>query len=353
MRTVRHVRHAFEFLLLFGVAAHAQHRPRVMILGTGGTISGAQLSDSSRAYLSGAVLVQDLLQAIPQANKLANITAEQVCNIGSQNMTNTIWLQLAARVNEVVSNPNIDGIVITHGTDTVEETSYFLSLVVKSDKPIVLTAAVRPSTAIGADGPSNLYDAIAVAANPSSFRRGVLVTMNGDIHYAREVEKTNTVSLNAFASPNRGRAGETRNGDVTFFSTETKRFGLESEFSVGSTTVLPRVDIVYAYASLGRGVIDYLVQSGVNGIVVAGTGDGNVTAEAIAGLEDASRKGVVIVRSTRVGSGPVLRDVELDDDTLGFVVANDLNPQKARVLLLLALMETKQPKKLQAIFDSY
>jgi L-asparaginase len=327
--------------------------PHIVILTTGGTISGAQLSDASRAYRSGAVMVQDLLHAIPQANSIADISAESVCNIGSQNMTNAIWLELAARLQQVVDDPTVNGVVITHGTDTLEETAYFLSLVIKTDKPIVMTAAMRPATALSADGPSNLFDAIAVAVSPLSRGRGVLVTANGDIHYAREVEKTNTLNLAAFVSPNRGRAGETHTGDVNFFSAEVKRYGKTSEFALGEHPQLPRVDIVYSYANFGRDLIDCLVKIGTKGIVVAGTGDGNITADAQAGLEDAVRKGVVVVRSTRVGSGPVLRDVEVNDDEMGFVASDDLNPQKSRVLLMLALMKTSEPKAIQTIFDSY
>jgi L-asparaginase len=336
------------------IASAAQAKPKIMILATGGTIAGAQASTSEAGYKSGSFSVDDLIKAVPQLKDLADISGEQVANIGSQTMNHEVWLKLAKRVNEVLKG-DTDGVVITHGTDTMEETAFFLSLVVKSDKPVVLVGSMRPATAIGADGPANLYDAVALAANPEAKGRGPLVVLNDEIHYAREAQKTNSTALDTFKSPNRGRAGVMNTGKAYFFSQNTTLHTTKSELSVDGKGVndLPRVEVVYSYANLGRDGIDFFVSKGVKGIVLAGVGDGNSTDTAIAALAEAAKKGVVVVRSTRTGSGLIVRNVEVDDDKLGFITAMELNPQKARILLMLGLMKTNDPKKLQEFFMKY
>jgi L-asparaginase len=339
-------------LLLLASVAHA--KPKIMVLATGGTIAGAQASTTEAGYKSGSFSVDDLIKAVPQLKDLADISGEQVANIGSQTMNHEVWLKLAARVNAVLKD-DTDGVVITHGTDTMEETAYFLSLVVKSDKPVILVGSMRPATAISADGPANLYDAVALAANPEAKGRGPLVVLNDEIHYAHEVQKTNSTELDTFKSPNRGRAGVMNTGKAYFFSQNTARHTTRSEFSVDGKEVkdLPRVEIVYSYANLGRDMIDFLVSKKVKGIVLAGVGDGNSTDDAIAALADAAKKSVAVVRATRTGSGLIVRNVEVDDDKLGFIAAMELNPQKARILLMLGLMKTKDPKQLQELFMKY
>jgi L-asparaginase len=329
-------------------------KPKVVILATGGTIAGAQASTTDAGYRSGAFSVDDLIRAVPKLADLADISGEQVANIGSQTMNHEVWLKLAARTNEVLKG-DAAGVVITHGTDTMEETAFFLSLVVKSDKPVVLVGSMRPATAIGADGPANLYGAVALAANPDAKGRGPLVLLNDEIHYAREAQKTNSTQLDTFKSPNRGRAGVMNTGTAYFFSKNTTRHTTNSEFSVDGATPadLPRVEVVYSYANLGRETIDFLAGNGVQGIVLAGVGDGNSTDAAIAALGDAAKKGIAVVRSSRTGSGVVARNVEVDDDAHGFVAAMELSPQKARILLMLGLMKTHDPKVLQRMFMEY
>jgi L-asparaginase len=336
------------------IASVAQAKPKIMILATGGTIAGAQASTSEAGYKSGSFSVDDLIKAVPQLKDLADITGEQVANIGSQTMNHEVWLKLAKRVNDVLKG-DTDGVVITHGTDTMEETAYFLSLVVKSDKPVVLVGSMRPATAIGADGPANLYDAVALAANPDAKGRGPLVVLNDEIHYAHEAQKTNSTALDTFKSPNRGRAGVMNTGKAYFFSTNTTVHTTKSEFSVDGKGIndLPYVEVVYSYANFGRDTIDFLVGKSVKGIVLAGVGDGNSTDTAIAALADAAKKGIAVVRSTRTGSGLIVRNVEVDDEKLGFIAAMELNPQKARILLMLGLMNTNDPKKLQEFFMKY
>jgi L-asparaginase len=325
------------------------------VLATGGTIAGAQASSSEVGYKAGSFSIDDLIKAVPNLDQLADLTGEQVANIGSQTMNHEVWLKLAKRVNEVLKDANTDGVVITHGTDTMEETAYFLSLVVKSDKPVVLVGSMRPATAISADGPANLYNAVALAASPLARGHGPLVIMDDEIHYAREAQKTNTTELETFKSPNRGLAGVMNVGKIHLFSQNDTRHTTKSEFSVDGKTPgdLPDVEIVYSYENLGPEMIDFLVQRGVKGIVLGGVGDGNSTDAAIAALAAAAKKGIAVVRSSRVGSGLVVRDVEINDDKMGFIASMELSPQKARILLMLGLMNTTDPAKLQQFFMEY
>lgn len=328
--------------------------PVVAVLATGGTIAGAQADATSAGYKAGSFSVNDLLAAVPQLAGIAEIRAEQVANVGSQNMTHEVWRALAERVDTLCQDASVAGIVITHGTDTLEETAYFLSLVIQHDKPVVLVGAMRPATALGAEGPANLYNAVALARHPDARGRGPLVVMNEDVHYAREIQKIASAGLCAFASPNRGRAGVMHGGAPCFYSRNTTTHTTQSEFSLAllEKAGWPRVDIVYAYANLQADLIDFLADV-ADGIVLAGVGDGNATDLGIDALSRAVADGTAVVRASRTGSGFVARDVELDDASLGFVAAGDLNPQKARILLMLGLSVTRDPAALQAIFERY
>lgn len=325
--------------------------PKIKVLATGGTIAGAQTSTAEAGYKSGSFSVDDLIKAVPTMTNFAELSGEQVANIGSQTMNHEVWLKLAKRVNEVLDD-DTDGVVITHGTDTMEETAYFLSLVLTSDKPVVLVGSMRPATAIGADGPANLYNAVALAANPDSRGRGPLVLLNDTIQYARETQKMHTTRLDTFHSPNRGPAGMMNTGKVYFYNRNTSRLG---GFSLDGLTAenLPYVEIVYSYANFGGETIDDIVKRGAKGIILAGVGDGNTTDAALAALQRATKAGVLVVRSSRVGSGIVDRNVEVNDDKLGFITAMELSPQKARILLMLGLTKTKDPRELQELFREY
>ena len=328
--------------------------PNVVVLATGGTIAGAQASQKEYGYKSGAFDINQLIDAVPTMRELANLTGEQVANVGSQDMSDSIWLQLAKRTNEVLRNKDVAGVVITHGTDTMEETAYFLDLVVKSDKPVVLVGSMRPATAVGADGPANLYNAVAVAADPKARGRGVLVVVNDEIHAARNVEKLNTTNVQTFASPERGPQGLVNTGKIAWFEKMDKKHTTESEFAVDNLKALPRVDIIYAHANMSPDLIEAAVDSGAKGLVIAGVGDGNMTKEAAAALEkEVKENGVVVVRSTRLATGVVLRNNEINDDKAGFVASGEFNPAKSRVLAQLALTKTKDPKRVQAMFNSY
>jgi L-asparaginase len=327
--------------------------PRVRVLATGGTIAGAQASATGYGYKSGTYDVDTLLEAVPNLDKLAIITGEQLANIGSQDMNDEIWLKLARRVNEVLKSPDADGVLITHGTDTLEETSYFLSLVTKSDKPVVMVGSMRPATAISADGPGNIYNGTAIVADPRARGKGTLVALNDEIHYARNVVKTETTSIQTFRSLNRGPAGVVHTGKIDWFEPMDRKLGNASEFSLDGLEKLPRVDVIYAHANMSADLIDAAVRNGAQGIVVAGVGDGNMTTPALDALTRAAKTGVVVVRSTRLPAGIVLRNNEINDDELGLVASGELNPAKSRVLLQLALTRTRDPVRIQKMFYEY
>src|SRR5690349_13539631 len=327
--------------------------PTIVVLATGGTIAGAASSDVQAGYSSGQVGVEQLLNAVPQAKKLAHLRGEQISNIGSQDMNDEVWLKLATRVNELLAMPDVSGVVITHGTDTIEETAYFLNLVIKSNKPVVLTASMRPSTALSADGPLNFYNAVAVAANKSAAGRGVLVVVNDWIHGASSLTKTSTTAVQTFMSPLSGLIGTIAYGVPEWYRGPVGKNTTSSEFAVEKTTVLPRVDIIMATETMDGALIDAAVASGAKGIVIAGVGNGNMTKTALDALEAQAKKGIVCVRSTRVTTGQVGRNVEVNDDSLHFVASLGLNPQKSRVLLRLALLKTTNPGTIQRYFDEY
>jgi len=244
-------------------------------------------------------------------------------------------------------------VLITHGTDTLEETSYFLSLVTKSAKPVVMVGSMRPATAISADGPGNLYNGMAVATNPGAKGRGTLVVLNDEIHFARNVVKTHTTSVQTFRSINRGPAGLVNTGKVFWFGPLDRKFGPDSEFSVDNLDRLPCVDIIYAHANMSIDLIDAAIAHGAKGLVIAGVGDGNMTTPALERLTKAAKSGIVVVRSTRLPAGITLRNSEVNDDEKGFIASGELNPQKSRVLLQLALTKTTDPGRIQTMFNEY
>jgi L-asparaginase len=331
----------------------ASKKPRIVILATGGTIAGSAASQTEAGYQSGAVGVDILIQAVPELKDIAEVKGEQIASIGSQDMNDEVWLKLGKRVNELAASANVDGIAITHGTDTVEETSYFLNLVAKTDKPIVITGSMRPSTAMSADGPLNIYNAVAIAADPKARGRGVLVAVDDDIHSAHDIIKTHTTDVATFSSGEAGLMGATLFGKDTWYRTLAAVHTKASEFSIDGVTALPRVDIIYAHANMSPDLITAAATNGAKGIVIAGVGDGNMTAPALEAVKAATAKGVIVVRSSRTNGGITRRDIEVKDDDLGTVASMELNPSKARVLLQLALLKTQDPKKIQDYFNRY
>jgi len=335
------------------VFSQGKQLPNIVILATGGTIAGAAATGTQAGYTSGAVTIDAMLAAVPGIKDLANIKGDQISNVGSQDMSLAIMLTVAKRCNEVLADKSVTGVVITHGTDTMEETAFFLNLVVKSDKPVVLVGSMRPSTAVSADGPLNLYDAVAVAVDPNAKGRGVLVVMNDWIHGAHSLTKTSTTAVQTFLSPLRGLVGVSMYGKNDFYNSPSWKHTLNSEFDVSNVTSLPRVDILYAYADMSPDLIDASVANGAKGIVIAGVGNGNMNKGSLEAAEQASKKGVVVVRSSRVATGAVGRNVEVNDDELGFVASDELNPQKSRILLTLALLKPRPNAQLQELFNTY
>lgn len=336
-------------LLCAGVAPAAE-KPNVHIVATGGTIAGAQANVEQHGYTAGTFTVESLIQAVPELKDIAEVTGEQLVNIPSQDMNDEVWLKLAKRLNELLADPKVDGVVVTHGTDTMEETSTFIQLTVAGDKPVVFTGSMRPATAISADGPMNLYNAVAVAGDPAARGHGSLVVLNDEIHAARDVYKTHTTNVDTFRSPEHGLVGRIDTGHPTLFGPPPPR---AETYDVGALTELPKVEIVYAHSNMGRTLIDAAVAAGAKGLVVAGVGNGNMTRTAVDALAEVAKTGVVVVRSTKLAEGTVVRNAEVDDDTLGFVVSDDFKPGKARALLQLALTRTADPIAIQKIFDSH
>lgn len=325
-------------------------KPTIYILATGGTIAGSGSGALDTSYTSGTVTVDKLIAAVPEINKIATIKGEQISNIGSQEMNNEVWFKLANRVNELLTSGKADGIVITHGTDTMEETAYFLNLVVKSDKPIVMVGAMRNSGSLSADGPLNIYNAVNVAMCKKAVGKGVMVVMNDEIHAAREVTKTNTTAVDTFKSPNSGKIGTVFYGNVKFYMNPVRKHTVNSAFDITKIKELPRVDIIYSHSNDNPDFVNLAVKNGAKGIINAGMGNGNPFPSALEALGEAVKGGVVVVRDSRVGSGETTLNGEVDDGKYGFLASDNLNAQKARVLLMLALTQTTDKAKIQEFF---
>ena len=339
---------AVIFMLLGATLAFA--KPTIYILATGGTIAGSGSGALDTSYTSGTVTVDKLIAAVPDINKIATIKGEQISNIGSQEMNNEVWFKLANRVNELLVSGKADGVVITHGTDTMEETAYFLNLVVKSDKPIVMVGAMRNSGSLSADGPLNIFNAVNVAMSKEAAGKGVMVVMNDEIHAAREVTKTNTTAVDTFKSPNSGKIGTVFYGNVKFYMNPTRKHTVNSAFDITKIKELPRVDIIYSHSNDNPDFVNVAVKNGAKGIINAGMGNGNPFPSALEALGEAVKAGIVVVRDSRVGSGETTLNGEVDDGKYGFLASDNLNAQKARVLLMLALTQTTDKAKIQELF---
>jgi L-asparaginase len=342
-----------KIISLFVFLSCSAQAKNVVIIATGGTIAGAGDSSVGSKYAPGKVGIDQVIKNIPGLNKLADIQVEQAMQIASQDMNNEVWLKIAKRVNELLAQSSVQGLVITHGTDTLEETAYFLNLVVKSKKPVVLVGAMRPSTSLSSDGALNLYNAVALAASKDAYDKGVLVMFNDEIFAARDVAKTNTTNVSSFKALNSGMIGTVLYGAVKFYYSPLRAHTSQTVFDVRKTESLPKVEIIYAHAGVDVSVIDYLVESGAKGIILAGVGDGNISKLGVEKLAAAAKKGVLIVRSSHLGSGLVEPNVEIEDDSLGFITADNLSPQKARILAMLALTKTSDVKKARGMFAKY
>lgn len=353
MKTLKQFTWIILLLMTTMASAYAQKRPNIHILATGGTIAGTGTSATGSNYTAGQVSINDLLTVVPDIKNIANVTGEQIVKIGSQDMMDEVWLKLANTLNTLLNKNDVDGVVITHGTDTMEETAFFLNLTVKSDKPIVLTGAMRPSTSLSADGPLNIYNAVVTAAAPDSKGKGVVIAMNGNILGARSAVKMSTIEVQAFQAPNLGPLGYVFNGKVHYNQKTNKLHTTKSIFDVTGLDKLPKVGIVYCYSNVEADILNALINSGYKGIIHAGVGNGNIHKNLLTSLTEARKQDILVVRSSRVPTGPTTLDAEIDDTKYQFIASQELNPQKARILLQLALTKSSDWQTIQTYFNTY
>lgn len=343
-------------LLLAALAisvAHAAGKPKIVIVATGGTIAGASISSvQSPAYKAAAVPVDRLIAAIPELANVAEVTGEQLFQVPSENFNEQRLLQLGKYVSDLLKKDDVHGVVITHGVDTLEETAYFLNLTLKSGKPVVLVGAMRPTSALGADGGANLYNAVRVAASKEAANKGTLVVMNDEIHSGRDVSMKDTVKVDAMRSPY-GPLGLVTEENVYFYRQLTRPHTLATEFDIDSLVSLPRVDIAYNYGGVTPVVYEALGNGGARAIIHAGVGNGSVAEQLIPTMVDLRAKGIHIVRASRTGAGVVIRDGEQPDSRFDWLVAGDQNPQRVRILMALALTKTNDSATLQDILWKY
>jgi len=334
----------------------SERKPRVYLVGTGGSISfvGRTRTDYTNYSYDGKHLtIDELLERVPETREFAEVRAEQFLNLGSTDVTPEHWLGLAKRINEIFrEDPDAAGVAVTHGTATLEETAYFLNLAVQSSRPVVVTGAMRPPTGLGTDSDVNLMDCIRVAAAPQSAGRGVLTVLNNQIQAARDVTKTNSYRLETFQAPDFGFLGYAdSDGEVVFYRRPDRAHTIDSEFDIASVDQLPRVDIAPAYAGADGVVVKALAQAGVDGLVAAGLGSGSSPPPFMAALKEVSDAGLPVVIATHTGSGRVMLTRRFTED--GYIVADNLTPKKARILLMLALTATKDLAEIQRMMLTY
>lgn len=321
---------------------------KIMMIGTGGTIAGTGNGSSALTeYRSGSIGVDDLMQAVPALAEYGPFESVQFSNIDSSEMSPYRWVRLALLVNEVAKRDDISGIVITHGTDTMEETAYFLQLTVNTNKPIVMTGSMRPATALSADGPVNLLQAVQVARSKNAWNQGVLVVMNGYIDSAREVAKLHTTDMATFGNAQLGHMGCVQNGKAYFYYTPCRTHTSDSEFILREEVELPTVGIVNLYGGMDTEILS-VVANRSQGLVIGGFGHGTLPQ----GVRNALKKITIPkVRSSRIGNG-IVSSNSLDAKE-GFIVSDSLSPVKARILLMLALQKEQSREELERIFDTY
>ena len=331
----------------------APPKARIVVIGTGGTIAGRGASPvNTSAYDCSVLSVDQILGDLPTAASLADISAEQLFQCGSENFGNGQLLQLGKRISSLLKRDDVDGVVVTHGTDTIDETAYFLHLTLKSTKPVVVVGAMRPPSALSSDGPLNLYNAIVVAASQLAHGKGTLVVANDEIHTARDVVKTNTFKQEAFSSPY-GPLGYIVEGKPVFYRLPARRHTVQSEWSIDEIDALPEVGILYAHGGMNDAMVHAMLDSGVKALIYAATGNGNVATSVVASLVNARLRGIHVVRGSRTGSGVVIRNAAQPDDRYDWLVTDDQVPHKARILMMLALTGAHCTRKLQNAFLTY
>ena len=328
---------------------------KVAIIGTGGTISSigwGPLDLLDYPHTGQKMTVGELVEKFPVVREAADLTLVPYKAVGSTEIGPSNWLDLANAIHAAVAaDPALDGIVVTHGTATTEETAYFLNLVLKVPQAVVVVGAQRPASAESSDAALNLYNAVRVAAAPESRGMGALVLLNDEIQSAREVTKTSTLRLQTFRTPDFGVLGQADGDEIRYYRQPLRARMPETEFDISGRRELPRVDISYSYGGVDGTAVRAFVEAGAKGIVAASFAPGMSHPQEVAALEDAVKQGVHVVVSTRAGSGRVVQRKAMNDR--GFIAADNLNPQKARILLMLALTETDQRDDIIRMFATY
>ncbi|KAA9005404.1 asparaginase [Paenibacillus spiritus] len=323
----------------------------IVLLATGGTIAGSGENHRTTNYEPGTLDFQALLDSVPHLDRLANMAGIQVSNLCSADITGSHWLTLASLINRLSLRDDVHGFVITHGTDTLDETSYFLNLTVKTDKPVILTGSMRPATALSADGPLNLYQSIALAVNPEAHGQGVMVVFAEGIYSGRDVQKVNTFKANAFDERDFGCLGYMRDAEAFFYTRSIKRHTTAAQFDVTGLTELPKVPVAYFHVDADPGILDYFASTS-NGIVIAGAGGGIYSKPWIDKVGELKENNIPVVRCSRISSGITLKDAYIDLSA-NSIPCNSLVPQKARILLSLALTQTTDYLRIGEMFHEY
>lgn len=323
----------------------------IVIIATGGTIAGSGKIGKSTNYQAGKINIKEIIDSIPMINEIAHLEAIQLFNVDSNEMTEAHWLILAAKINQLAKEDNVDGIVVTHGTDTLDETAYFLNLTVHTYKPIVITGAMRPASATSADGPMNLYQAVCLASSDEAIGHGVMALFSSTIYSGRDIQKVSNFKIDAFDQKDFGCLGYMHDDQVQMFSRTFKKHTLQSIFSINLPKSLPSVGIIYYYAGAKVELLTMIAKDHL-GVVIIGSGSGNYSQAWLKEIERLSARGIIFVRASRVNQGIVYESLVFDPDNC-CIPSNTLSGQKARVLLMLALSITSDIKEIKKIFSEY
>lgn len=322
----------------------------IAIIATGGTIAGSGEKGKTAVYHAGEIDIDSIIQTIPEINDVAVLKTYQLMNIDSNEMTKDHWIRLKKDIENILQDVTINGAVVTHGTDTLDETAYFLTLTLNVRKPVIITGAMRPATATSADGPFNLYQAICLAINDESYDQGVLALFSNTIYSGRDIQKVNNFKIDAFDQKSLGCLGYMQDNEAYYYTKTNKKHTIYSIFN-GRIDTLPDVAIVYFYTGASSDILYYLAKEN-KGIVIAGSGSGNYSQEWLAAIEDLSKQGIVFVRSSRISQG-IVYDNDVFDPHQLCIPANTLSPQKARVLLMLSLLKTQDVETIRKYFQTY
>lgn len=325
-----------------------KRKKTVVVLATGGTIAGKGRKGSQTNYVPGQLSIESIASSVDGIGDLADLREIQIANVNSDDITSADWLELARRINTLSRDPLVDGFVITHGTDTMEETAYFLHLTCHTDKPIVVTGAMRPSTATSADGPMNLYQAVAVASSEKAKGKGVMCVFSDSIYGARDFQKLSTTSVTAFGGRDFGMMGYIIDDEIRFYNQSMRPHTTSSPFFVDSLTSLPKVEIVFFYVDADPVILRTSAER-ADGIVLVGAGNGNYSN---AFNDTVGILSVPVVRTSRIGNGIIVPDDKFDIYP-NIIIGDNLAPTKARILLQLSLTHTTEREMIQEYFSTF